>query len=91
MTNVTTFDTSTGTVTIDKDLFQGYTSEVFEHMDTIAEAKLQLTLIYEALAEKSKVKESTLSKYMTQRYKAQTKATKELGELFGAIDEALSA
>lgn len=79
------------TVTVDSDLLAGYIKESNEHLEAINEANEQLKLIGEALEEKTGIKAGTIIKYIKARYKEKTKEATEIGEIFGAIDNALAS
>jgi hypothetical protein len=88
MTKVTTIETKAGNVTINAELFQGYINEAFDHLDAVAEADELFNEVVETVAETTGMKKPLVKKYLKARHKAQTKATKELGELFTALDNA---
>lgn len=97
MTNTTTISISTinGPVTINAELFQNYVNEAFEYLDEIEELKGKLKEqkdllkeVVETVAETTKLDKKVVAKYFTARHEESTKATKELGELFSALDEA---
>jgi type VI protein secretion system component VasK len=90
MTQITTISTAAGDVTINSDLFQGYVNEAFDHLDAVAEATELFNEVVETVAETTKLKKPLVKKYLKARHEAKTKATKELGELFTALDEATS-
>lgn len=98
MTNVVSMTFKGQTVTVNADLLQGYLAETTEHYDTIEDAKSELKLIGEALEEQTKIPASVILKYAKARYddakkenSNKRKTTKETGEIFGAIDNALSS
>lgn len=87
MSNVVTLDFEGKNVKIDQDLFQGYLKEAFEHLGVIEEADGLFKEVVETVAETTGLKKARVSKYFKERFAAKTKATKELGELFGKLDE----
>lgn len=95
MSNTITISTINGPATINAELFQGYVSEAFEYLDAIEELKRKLKDqkdllkgVVETVAETTKLDKKIVAKYFTARHEESTKATKELGELFTALDEA---
>jgi hypothetical protein len=88
MTQITTIETKTGNVTINAALFQGYIEEAFDHLDAAAEAQELFKEVVETVAETTGLKKAIVSKYLKARHAAATKQTKELGELFTALDDA---
>lgn len=91
MTNVVSMTIKGQTVTIEQQLLEGYLNESYEHLDDINEANAQLKLIGEAIEEKTGVPAATFIKYVKAKHKQKTAAAKELGELFGAFDNALAS
>lgn len=91
MTNVVSIDTKDGKATINGELFQGYLDEAYGYLDKIAEEEEKFKEVIETVAETTGLKPAIVKKYIKARYEAKTKATKELGEIFTAIDNATSS
>lgn len=89
MSNIITIDTTDGIVKIDSDLMKGYLSESYEYLDTISEAQKNFKDVVETVSDTTGLKKALVSKYLKERYELKTKKTKELGELFGKLDEAV--
>jgi hypothetical protein len=87
----TTIATKDGNVTIDAALFQAYTEEAFEYLETIVEATDHFKELVETVEETTGLKKATVAKYLKARHAEKTKETKELGNLFAALDDAVGA
>jgi predicted solute-binding protein len=87
MNNVTTIEFDGKNVQIDQKLFQGYLKEAFEHLGAIEEADQLFKEVVETVAETTGLKKAKVSKYLKERHAAKTKATRELGQLFEALDD----
>lgn len=91
MTNkISTIDTSEGTITINSELFTGYYQEALSVLDAIAESTKDFNEIVETVAENTGMKKAKVAKYFKERFAEKTKATKEIGELFGTLDELMA-
>lgn len=86
MSNVTTIEFDGKNVQIDQELFQGYLKEAFEHLGAMEEADQMFKGVVETVAENTQLKKAVVSKFLKQRFEAKTKATRELGQLFEALD-----
>lgn len=90
MANTITIDLADGTATINDELFKEYLKEAYEHLTAKQEAEEMFKEVVETVAETTGLKKAKVSKYLKQRFEAKTKETKELGELFAKLDEAVS-
>ena len=90
MANITTIELTDGVATINDELFKGYMKEAFEHLTSKQEAEELFKEVVETVAETTGIKGAKVSKYLKERYKAETKKTTELGELFRTLDEAVA-
>jgi hypothetical protein len=87
MTNVVSIEFDGKNVQIDQEMFQEYLKEAFEHLATIEEADQQFKEVVETVSETTGLKKAKVSKYLKERHAAKTKATRELGQLFEALDD----
>lgn len=90
MANVVTIETKNGQVTINSELLTGYIQEAFEHLTVKSEAEAMFKEVVETVAETTSLPKGVVSKYFKARFEEKTKDTKELGELFGKLDEAVA-
>lgn len=89
MTKFVSIATKNGNVEVEAELLKGYLSETAEHYEAIDEAKNELKLIGEAIEEKTGIKPAQFLKYAKARFDEKTEASKEIGELFTALDDAI--
>lgn len=91
MSNVTTIEFDGKNVQIDQELFQGYIKEAFEHLGVMEEADQLFKGVVETVSETSGLAKAKVAKYFKESFTAKTKATRELGQLFEALDDALTS
>ena len=73
-------------VTIDKDVFVGFTKESADNLRKQDTLKAEFKDIVERAADETKLAKKDVSKYLKSRWSASTKVPKAQGELFEALD-----
>lgn len=89
MTKVTTIEVEGIPVTIDSDVFKGYTQESYGILRKIEILKEDHKYLVETVAETTKLDKKHVNKYFAARFKESTKEPKKQGELFDALDNVL--
>lgn len=84
------FDIDGETVTISPAVLQGYYNEASEYLGAEADAKRDFKDVIETVSETTKLPKRIVSKYFKAKYKEATAADKEIGEVFGFLDDALA-
>lgn len=89
MSNTVNIELPDGTtVEVDSAVLIGYRDECFEFLREEADQKRNFKDAIEAQAETLGIDKKYLGKWIKQAFKAKTKETSALGELFSALDEA---
>lgn len=91
MTKFVSIATKNGNVQVEAELLTGYLTEAGIHYTTIDDEKEELKMIGEAMESKTGIPAAQFLKYAKARHDKKTKATKEIGELFEALDNAVGA
>jgi hypothetical protein len=91
MTKITTIEVDGIPVKIDSAVFLGYTQESHTLLRQIEILKEDFKYLVETVAETTNLDKKYVRKYLTARFKEETKDPKKQGELFEALDAALEA
>lgn len=86
-----TIKTSDGTASVNPELLRGYLKEGYDVLSQMDTLKDEFKDIVEAAADGTKLPKKIVSKYLKARYKASTKADKEVGDVFAKLDEVVDA
>ena len=87
--SILSIEVNGASVTINSEVFTGYTQESYRILDEIAELNKDFKELVETVAENTNLEKKDVSKYLKARFKESTKEPKQQGELFEALDNVL--
>lgn len=87
--SVVTMDVNGVNVTIDSEVFKGYTQESYGILRKIEILNEDFKLLVETVSETTKLEKKHVSKYLKARFKEATKEPKAQAEMFEALDNVL--
>lgn len=90
MTEQVKFQVDGAEVVVDPKLLQGYYDEAEKFLAEEAEQKANFKDTVETVSETTKLPKRLVSKYFKAKYKESTKVDKEVGEVFGILDDVLA-
>lgn len=87
--SVLSMDVNGVSVTIDSEVFTGYSQESYRILSDIVDLNTEFKYLVETISETTKLEKKDVSKYLKARFKESTKEPKKQAELFESLDAVL--
>lgn len=87
--SVLSMDVNGVSVTIDSQVFMGYSQESYRILSDIVDLNTEFKYLVETISETTKLEKKDVSKYLKARFKESTKEPKKQAELFESLDAVL--
>lgn len=87
--SVLSMDVNGVSVTIDSEVFSGYTQESYRILSDIVDLNTEFKYLVETVSETTKLAKKDVSKYLKARFKEATKEPKKQADLFESLDAVL--
>lgn len=87
--SVLSMDVNGVSVTIDSEVFTGYTQESYRILSDIVDLNTEFKYLVETVSETTKLEKKDVSKYLKAKFKLTTKEPKKQAELFESLDAVL--
>ena len=87
--SVLSMDVNGVSVTIDSEVFTGYSQESYRILSDIVDLNTEFKYLVETISETTKLEKKAVSSYLKARFKESTKEPKKQAELFESLDAVL--